>query len=134
MDSPLYAGSGPSFPVKLDANGSPIMDSGEELVTSSIRMILAYPRNERIFLSKFGAGLEDLMEEPNDQLLKGLVEHFIDEGLNTYEKRIKVIDINVFRTDPDKLKVSLEYELSNRNISQVFTFPFYPIQTTVLIN
>lgn len=134
MDSPVYAGSGPSFPIKLDKNGSPIIDSGEVLVLSSIKMILAWPRNQRIFLSNFGANLDNLLEEPNDQLLKGLVEHFVIDSLNTYEKRIRVISVDVFRTDPDAMKIGLVYELSNKNVSQVLTFPFYPIQTAVLIN
>jgi len=134
MNSPLYAGSGPSFPINLDKNGSPIMDSGDSLVLSSIKMILAWPRNQRIFLSNFGANLESLIEEPNDQLLKGLVEHFILDSLNTYEKRIKIISVDVIRDDPSQMKISLVYELSNKNVSEVLTFPFYPIQTAVLIN
>lgn len=134
MDSPLYAGSGPSFPIVLDKNGSPIMDSGESLVLSSIKMILAWPRNQRIFLSNFGANIDSLIEEPNDQLLKGLIQHFVFDSLSTYEKRIKVLDVDVSRTDPPNIQIGIIYQLSNKNISEVFTFPFYPLQRVVLIN
>lgn len=134
MDINDFIGTGPTFPIALDGNGSPVISGGAELVTSSIKMILAWPKNQRIFLSKFGANLENLLEEPNDQLLQGLVEYYISDGLKTWEKRIKVLDVTVVRTEPSKLNVTVTYKLSNETVSQVFTFPFYPMETAVLQN
>ncbi len=129
-----YIGTGLKFPIELDAHGVPKLITGVELVSSSIKMILAWPRNQRIFLSRFGSGLEALLEEPNDQLLRGLVEYYISESLRTWEKRIRVLDVRVSRVKPESLQIELTYQISNQNISQILTFPFYPIDKAVLIN
>lgn len=129
-----YIGYGLKFPIELDAHGVPQLITGDALVKSSIKMILAWPRNQRIFLSNYGAGLDNLLEEPNDQLLKGLVEYYISEGLRIWEKRVKVLDVRVSRVVPESLQIELTYQLSNQNLSQILTFPFYPIDKAVLIN
>lgn len=120
-----FLGKGIIFPIELTSQGLPIIRSGPELIKSSIKMILAWPVRQRIFLGEFASRLDELLEEPNDELLKGLVEFFIMEALTTWEKRIDVLDVSVERLEPEKLDVEVKYRIRTSQIEEVLTFPLY---------
>lgn len=120
-----FVGKGLVFPIRLTAGGLPVISGGEELIRSSILMILSWPRRQRIFLSEFGSVIEALLEEPNDDLLKGLVEYFIIDSLRTWEKRIDILQVDLVRLAPEKLSVELTYKIKATGFEEVITFPFY---------
>lgn len=119
-----FLGSGPIFPIELDINGAPIMRSGADLLSSSIKMILLWA-NSRILLGNFGSRYSELLEEPNDQLLTDLVTFFTFEALERWEKRIQVLGVDIISINDEKLTVSIGYIVTNSNIEEVLTFPFY---------
>lgn len=120
-----YFGSGIIFPIELTSSGLPIIRKGKDLIKPSIRIILSWPHNQRIFLNQFGSRLDELLEEPNDELLKGLVNFFIRDSLGTWEKRITVLDVEIARKEPEDLEVSLTYQNKITGLEDVMTFPFY---------
>lgn len=120
-----YLGKGLIFPIELTNQGLPIIRSGEDLIKSSIKMILMWPVRQRIFAGGYGARLEELLEEPNDDLLKGLVEFFIMDALRTWEKRIDVLDVSVERLKPEELDVVIKYKIKTSQIEDILTFPLY---------
>lgn len=125
LNQDQYFGSGIIFPIELTPSGLPIIRKGSELIPSSIKTILSWPYNQRIFLNQFGSRLNELLEEPNDELLKGLVNFFIRDSLRNWEKRITVVDVGIARKEPEDLEVNLIYQNKITGLEDVFTFPFY---------
>lgn len=119
-----YIGSGITLPLKI-SNGTVPLDSGVELIRSSIRMILFWLKGTRFFLTEFGSKMEELLEEPNDNVLSHLCYTIITDALNTWEKRIEVMDVNISIEDRGKLKVSITYKIITSQRLDTFTFPFY---------
>ncbi len=125
-----YIGSGITFPIQLDVNGAPVISTGFTLVNSSIKLILGWTLRSRIFLSSFGSILDSLLEEPNDDLLKGMAEYFIYQSLNTWEKRIEIIEVNVRRNEPEKLDIEIHYKLRATGLEEILVYPYYTSITT----
>ena len=119
-----FVGKGIVFPIELDSTGTPVNKTGIELINSSIKLILGWD-NDRIFLSQFRNRLNDLIEEPNDEVLSSLVRFFIFDSLRIWEKRIEVLDITISIPDPSRLDASIYYRITNTNLEAIFTFPFY---------
>lgn len=124
-----FIGQGLIFPIELE-NGRGKIFTGFDLIRSSIKMILSWPYNQRFFLSQFGSKLEDVLEEPNDDILQNLVYTFISDALSTWEKRIELISVEMNRNDEDNsagysLFISLTYRIINSQIEDNFVFPFY---------
>lgn len=120
-----YIGNGITFPIQLDVNGAPVISTGFTLVNSSIKLILGWSLRSRIFLSPFGSILESLLEEPNDDLLKGMAEYFIYQSLATWEKRIEIIAVNVRRNQPEKLDIEIQYRLRATGLEEILVYPYY---------
>lgn len=120
-----FLGKGIVFPIELTPHGLPIISGGLELIKSSILMILSCPQRQRIFLSSFSSRVEELLEEPNDDLMQGLTKFFIMDALKTWEKRIQVTQIDLYRTDVHKLYVEITYVVKTSGLKDVITFPFY---------
>lgn len=120
-----YIGQGIVFPIELNTKGGIDVESGFKLINSSIKNILMWPTNHRIFLSEYGSILNMVIEEPNDFLLSSLVENFVFNTLNLWEKRIRIIETNILSVSAEKLEVSLTYRLTKSNLEETFVFPFY---------
>src|SRR5690348_3206299 len=121
-------GKGLVFPIELNSTGSPVLKTGFDLINSSIKIILSWPFKHKIFLSEFGSRLAAILEEPNDDLLRGLVEHFTYEALLRWERRIEVLEVVAERRSPDSLDVLITYRIKNSGLEDTFVFPFYTKQ------
>lgn len=119
-----FIGKGITFPIVLDANGVPVLYTGSELIKSSIRVILGW-NGDRIFLSEFYSRINDLIEEPNDEVLARLVEYLINEQLTKWEKRIRLLEVTAEVVSAERLDVTIRYQISNTNLQDVLTYPFY---------
>lgn len=120
-----YIGKGITFPIEISSLGGPVIKTGFDLVNSSIKNILMWPRNQRIFLSQYGSPLSLLVEEPNDILLSSLASNFVTNTLKKWEKRITIIEVRVVNISAEKLDISLTYKLTKSNLEETFVFPFY---------
>ena len=87
-----YIGIGLAFPIILE-DGKPVLSSLEDLIESSIRNILIWPFNTRYFEKSFGSRINELIEEPNTGILNTLLEEFTRTALETWERRINIIEI-----------------------------------------
>lgn len=125
FDQNKYFGSGIIFPIELTPLGLPIIRKGTDLIQSSIITILCWPYNQRIFQNQFGSRLDELVEEPNDELLKGLINFFIRDSIQNWEKRVNVTDIDIQRKVSEDIEVIITYENKLTGFEEVMTFPFY---------
>ena len=125
-----FIGKGITFPIQLNERGAVIVTSGTQLIRSSLKLILSWPYNTRFFLPEFGSKVEELLEEPNDQILETVVRNFIVESIIKWEKRIEIVNVQIGRPEDTKIDIQLTYRLSNSEIMDSFIFPFYKLIRT----
>lgn len=120
-----FIGKGLTFPIEL-SGGRGVIKSGFEVIRSSIRMILSWPYAQRFMLGEFGSRVEEMLEEPNDEISRQLIESFIKDALDTWEKRIQVLELGVENNSTEgTVMIKLRYSIVNSQLVDNFVFPFY---------
>lgn len=119
-----FIGQGIVFPLVLSNGKTPIV-SGFELIRSSIRMILGWPNGTRYYLAEFGSRLEELLEEPNDEVLKAVVRTFVIDAITDWEKRIYLVSSEIVNVTPTRVDIQLTYRVVNSQTEDTYIFPFY---------
>lgn len=121
----LYLGKTIKFPIVINQYGRPDTVEGVETIPQSIEMILKTPKRSRYFLPQYGSDLDLLMFMPNDDILRSLIFTTIFEALDTWEKRIKVLDITFKFVTEFQLDCHIEYQILKSNEVASFIYPFY---------
>lgn len=121
----ILLGNGITFPIELDSTGKPPIETGTELIRSSIRIILAYTWGERFFLRNFGANTDNLLEEPNIDLLEDILEYQIKTSIHKFEKRVKNLTVSIESNHDIKIEVRITYEIIQTQYHDSFIYPFY---------
>jgi phage baseplate assembly protein W len=119
-----FIGNGITFPFQL-VNGTLPLYSGFELIRSSLITILSWPLGKRFFLAEFGSNLYNLLEEPNDDILKDLIRIFVIDAIAKWEPRIELVDLSLQRTTDISIDLTLTYKILAIKKEDTFTFPFY---------
>ncbi|HEY2294733.1 MAG TPA: GPW/gp25 family protein [Thermoanaerobaculia bacterium] len=85
----------------------------EESVRQSIEVLLRTRPGERLMRSRFGAGLEELLHEPNTLTTRRRLRDRIADALAQWERRITVERIEVWEVPdrPAELRVEIAYRL-----------------------
>lgn len=117
-------GKGIIFPVEL-TNGAPVIRDDSTLITSSIKLILGWPYRDRFFLANYGSRLEELLEEPNDDITLNLIQFFIFDSIRRWEPRVKLKNTDVVERDQEKLQILIEYTIVESETEESFIYPFY---------
>ncbi len=122
-----FLGSGLAFPLLLDDSGKVVVSTGIDLIKSSIYNIINWPYKHRFFLEEYGCRIEELLEEPNDNISFNLARRYITDALNDWEKRISIIpsDIAVERVDDKAVYLKLKYTIVSTKKEETFIYPFY---------
>lgn len=122
-----FIGSGIIFPIELTVDGRPAIHDDVKLINSSIMTIINWPYAHRYFNEQFGCRVFELLEEPNDDISKILLSHFITDSLTMWEKRIKINNsgVRVLRFDNTKVEIELRYRVNATKSEETFIFPFY---------
>ena len=116
-------GKGIIFPLRV-VNGTIPIDSGIDLIRSSLKVILRWD-NDRYFLGEFRSKLKELLEDPNDLILIGLVQHFIVKQITKWETRITLLEAPKILQENNKLSIQLTYRINKTAEKDSFVFPFY---------
>lgn len=112
------------FPVTL-LNGSSQLTEGTELIKASIKVIISWPLRTRVFNGYFGSRIEEVLEEPNDNVLITIIRKFIIDSLAIWEKRIELISISIYRPQPEKVVFNLVYKIKDLNIQDSLFYEYY---------
>ena len=126
MEIRKFIGGGITFPLQI-VNGKVLIKSDFSLIRSSIGIILNWQIGTRFYNESFGSRIWECLEEPNDNVIKSLLSHFIIESLTTWEKRIELRNgsITYTKVNHDKINIALTYRLRNSNIEETYIYPFY---------
>ncbi|MCP3963669.1 MAG: GPW/gp25 family protein [bacterium] len=96
-----------------DAAGRLSYPSLEASVRQSIEIILRTRPGERLMRTEFGAGLEDLLEEPNTLATRRRIRDLVTESLERWERRLLLDRVEVWEVpeEPARVRVEIAYRL-----------------------
>jgi Bacteriophage baseplate protein W len=112
-DAGRILGRGLAFPPHVGADGRVAFSEGEQNIRESIRTVLQTELEERLRLPEFGAGLGQLLFEPNTTATRRQVRDRISLALASWEPRIAVqgIDVAEDADDPQAAVATIAYRL-----------------------
>jgi uncharacterized protein len=119
-------GTGLSFPLQFNVQGSFKLSSEAQKVKESIWLILRTDLGERVYRPDFGCRLSELAFAPlnNDTLLR--IRLYITEALQAWEPRIDLDDVTV-DSEPStgRVDITIHYRLKSHPDLYSFVYPFY---------
>lgn len=132
QDDRAQMGSGWSFPIRVNLQGSLQLSSTERNIEESIWLILQTPVGERASRPDFGSRLEELAFAPMNSDTLILLCVAVEEALTLWEPRI---DLDEVRADPDPVRgrvdLVIDYHLTDTYQPRSLVYPFY-LQTEEL--
>jgi len=129
-----FLGKGLKFPFRfLQRSGGAEVSAATSIehahIHESIYQILGTHPGERFMRPEFGSRLKDLVFEPNDQVLKGLVRYHVIDAIKRWEKRVVVTDIcfddSPVNADRNLLLVRISYRVISSQVEGNLVYPFY---------
>lgn len=123
MEEERIIGKGVVFPLEV-VNGGIRLDTGVKLIESSLRHIFSFKNNQRYFLGEFNTRLHELLERPLDYVTLSLIDTFVLDTIDLWEKRIQVDSLEKV-IDNEIVYVSVNYTIKNTTVKDSFVFPFY---------
>lgn len=123
-----FLGTGLKFPVSVNKiTGRFEMSSGDEDVKEAIYIILMTQKGERLLMPNFGSRINDYVFEVMDEANLTLMANKVKTVIDTYEKRIKNLNVDVVvdNDNKGKLILNINYVVSKTNMPGNIVFPFY---------
>jgi phage baseplate assembly protein W len=92
----------------------------EQSVRDSIRVILMTRPGEQLMRPRFGAGLQNFLDEGNTITLRAQIQSTILQSLQNYENRISVdaVDVDPVPDSPGEVQVQIHYRVLRTNTKQ----------------
>jgi uncharacterized protein len=101
-DAGRILGRGLAFPPRVGADGRVAFSEGEQNIREAILILLQTELEERLRLPEFGAGLGQLLFEPNTTATRRQVRDRIALALTGWEPRIQVQGVEVAEDPADR--------------------------------
>jgi phage baseplate assembly protein W len=100
--------------------GQLVFPTLEKSVRDSIRIILMTRPGEQLMRPRYGAGLQNFLDEGNTVALRAQIQTTILQSLQNYENRITVdaVDVDPIAGAPAQVQVQIHYRLLRTNVSQ----------------
>lgn len=128
-----FLGKGLRFPFAFQkrsggAQVSTVTSMDHAHIHESILQILGTRPGERFMNPEFGSRLKDLVFEPNDSVLKGLIRHYVIDAIQQWEKRVYVTDVTFDDSpetvDANTIPVRISYRVIDTQVSGNLVWPF----------
>jgi len=90
-------------------------------------MILSTAPGERVMLPEFGCGIQELVFEPNSDLVRESMAARVRTALLRWEPRIDVLDVNSEAPigQPNLVLIRVDYRVRSANTVHNLVYPFY---------
>jgi uncharacterized protein len=124
-----FVGRGFAWPLGVDHTGSIRLTNGRDELDDSIRVVLLTAPGERLMRPKFGCRIWDLLFEPVNANLMGLISQAVRDALAQWEPRIEVEDVRPVQDDDDSslVQITISYRVRATNDRRNLVYPFYVI-------
>lgn len=102
-----------AFPFRIDArSGGIAWAEGSAKLHDNVLHLLQTNPGERVMRRDYGGGLRDLVQDPNDDVLRALAQHRIGKALAEHEPRILTQRVNVAADSSDGTQATLVAEIA----------------------
>lgn len=128
-----FLGKGLKFPFRFQsASGGTEVSAATSLehdhIRESILQILGTRPGERFMNPEFGSRLHDLVFEQNDEVLKGLIRHYVIDAIKRWEKRVIITGVS-FDDAPQNIDrnlrlVRISYRVIQSQVEGSLVYPF----------
>jgi uncharacterized protein len=124
-----FIGTGLSFPLELDADGTFSAVGGARKLEQAMWLILSTYPGERPMRPEFGCRLRDFVFRGATAENAGAVSREVRDALTMWEPRAEVVDVEVYPDVDDHglLYVDVTYTVRATNDRRNLVFPFYTI-------
>lgn len=124
-----FVGRGFSWPLRVDHTGSIRLTQGVADLDDAIRVVLMTAPGERLMRPQFGCRVWDLLFEPVNANLIGLIAEAVRDALAQWEPRIEVEDVRPVQDDDDAalVQITISYRVKATNDRRNLVYPFYVI-------
>ena len=133
----LGKGLGFPFPFERRSGGAQVSSATtieHEHIQESIVQILGTSPGKRFMRPDFGSRLKSLVFETNDEVLKGLIRHYIVEAIKRWDKRVIVTAVTFDQSpqeiDRHVLPVRISYRVIQTQVEGNLVYPSHrePLQ------
>jgi phage baseplate assembly protein W len=117
---------GLAYPFRIDPMGGGVAwAEGREKLRDNLMHLLQTNPGERAMVRTYGGGLRDLVQDPNDDVLRALAQHRIGRAIADAEPRIElqVVSVDADRTDAARatLVASIAYRVRRTHQADLAT-------------
>jgi phage baseplate assembly protein W len=129
-----FLGKGLKYPFRFQSVSggtevSAVTSREHNHIRESILQILGTRPGERLMNPEFGSKLHDLVFEQNDEVLKGLIRHYVIDAIKRWEKRVVITGVTFDdapqNIDRDLLQVRISYRVIQSQAEGSLVYPFY---------
>lgn len=101
--------------------------SSLEKIAMSIRQILGTKRGSRVMDRNFGTDLREILFDPIDEISMARVRFTIMDALQTWERRIEILDVDVSidRAKEGIIDVEIFYHVISTQMEGNLVYPLY---------
>jgi len=127
--TPDFVGRGFAWPLGVDHTGSIALTAPGGDIEDSMRVVLLTAPGERLMRPQFGCRIWDLLFEPVNATLLGLISQAVRDALAQWEPRVEVLDVHPEQDDDDSglVQIRIEYRVKSTNDRRNLVYPFYVI-------
>ena len=124
-----FVGRGFTWPLGVDHTGAIALTRASGDLEDSIRVVLLTAPGERLMRPQFGCRIWDLMFEPVNANLLGLISEAVRDALAQWEPRIEVQDVTPVQdeTASGVVQITIAYRVRATNDRRNLVYPFYVI-------
>jgi len=118
--------TGPAYPFGYTVFGALGPKTDVEILFTSLVNILTTQKGTIPWDPKFGSEVPNLVFEPNDEITRSLIRHFVIKDLGEQEPRINVIAVRTDvdeQVDPHRVNISVSWAVVGDASGAVFSGP-----------
>lgn len=136
MDNSSFLGQGWAFPPAFvkDLDTTVVLSNGDVNIKENLKILFDTTIGERIMEFGFGTKLKKLAFDKIDSNLVGNIKDTIKRAILLYERRIKLLSIQVDLTDSQTglIRVQVNYLINQTNDRANYVYPFHLTEGTNL--
>jgi Bacteriophage baseplate protein W len=112
-----------AFPFRIE-NGRVASSSGAEKLRDNILHIIVTNPGERVMRRAYGAGVRQIVHDPNNDALRAIAQHQITKAVTQAEPRVEVQAVRIDQSEePATLIAELAYTIRRTRQPQALSVP-----------
>jgi phage baseplate assembly protein W len=122
-----FLGQGIKWPLQVDSFGRIALQSGPDLIKQSLKILFQESVSSELFREHYGSRMMRGMFEPNDAIIKSLLDFYIVDAIERWERRIEIVDIK-YDQPPDQpalINCTVFYTIKQSSEIDSFIYPYY---------